>query len=865
MNSPIISRMCYLVMCGIVAILGAENNLVFADLTISHTPLADTYDLQNDREVRAISTAESILLFYRVDGSSFSVVSGISSEKPGIIPPFPPGSLIEYYIEASDTEGNVVTSPSNAPLNLHSYRVVDPSVGSKALSLDGNGDYVQIPHQDLLDVSKSFSLELYIKRQGDLGRNQFLISKNQTGGSDKPGYILQLTPGNMMHMFWEETNSSREQRLIGDSPIDDAEWHHWAYVRDADMDTSLLYIDGELYKSMFYPNEIGDVDNAPLFIGAEGGTAQFFKGLIDEVRIWDRSLTQSEIRANMRRGLVGDQEELAGYWAFDEIDAEGLVPDLSGNGNHGTLKGDAHLVPSDSGILTFNRGFLHTPSDSVSFSEDSLSLSAEVLSYRRQASSALLLYRVAENENFKQAEMVFDNGMVTGQIPPLPLKTAVEYYFHSSDDLGDILTPVGAPDSLFSYLIHGPDIETSPSLLSFGVVEIAQTHIETLTVTNAGNSPLTVSSIRSSNPRFRPLIPAFDVAPGESLSVPVGFTPISDEAQEGELTLVTNDVPADTVTVSLKGMSTDADTPPEPVPDTRGDIDGDGEITSGDAILVLRMAAGLLTPADAQLVTADVDDDGSITAGDAILILRMAAGLIDPPTKRMVGQPISLLPVDMQLREADSSSDGSYALVLTLDRMDGIAGGDLELRYDSHLKLSEDIRLKGLSPGASSIVNQEDGRIRLSFIDPNGYNENSPLTLHIPFTGGKPDTPITLRLQGRLYDRRGTLAGSVHFQQEAPLTLPTIFVLHPNYPNPFNASTSLRYELPRAGHVVLHIYSLTGQLVKTLVDRSATTGYHEVEWNGKDEQGKEVGSGIYISRLSLDNGIKATRRMVLLK
>ena len=71
-----------------------------------------------------------------------------------------------------------------------------------------------------------------------------------------------------------------------------------------------------------------------------------------------------------------------------------------------------------------------------------------------------------------------------------------------------------------------------------------------------------------------------------------------------------------------------------------------------------------------------------------------------------------------------------------------------------------------------------------------------------------------------------------------------------NYPNPFNPSTTIRYELPMPGHVGLAIYDITGRLVHQLVKKSASSGIHTAVWNGTNDGGQMVPSGLYVYRLS---------------
>lgn len=77
--------------------------------------------------------------------------------------------------------------------------------------------------------------------------------------------------------------------------------------------------------------------------------------------------------------------------------------------------------------------------------------------------------------------------------------------------------------------------------------------------------------------------------------------------------------------------------------------------------------------------------------------------------------------------------------------------------------------------------------------------------------------------------------------------------LYPNFPNPFNPETTLRFALPKAAEVRLDIYNVKGQLVKTLAEGQMEAGNRQLVWNGKDANGMEVGSGIYLCRLVSGN------------
>jgi hypothetical protein len=84
-----------------------------------------------------------------------------------------------------------------------------------------------------------------------------------------------------------------------------------------------------------------------------------------------------------------------------------------------------------------------------------------------------------------------------------------------------------------------------------------------------------------------------------------------------------------------------------------------------------------------------------------------------------------------------------------------------------------------------------------------------------------------------------------------------------NYPNPFNPSTRIDYYLPRQYHVKMTIYDVNGKRVRSLVDQPARVGHHWVIWNGLDDSGNRVSSGVYFYRLRVGNNVIAKKLVVV--
>ena len=107
----------------------------------------------------------------------------------------------------------------------------------------------------------------------------------------------------------------------------------------------------------------------------------------------------------------------------------------------------------------------------------------------------------------------------------------------------------------------------------------------------------------------------------------------------------------------------------------------------------------------------------------------------------------------------------------------------------------------------------------------------------------------TIAIELTLHSRPVTITVTETGVDEQDDAVPDRYALFPNFPNPFNPSTEIRYDLPEASEVVLKIYNMYGQEVITLVNESQTAGRKTVYWDGLDLRGQRVPSGIYVCRI----------------
>ena len=94
--------------------------------------------------------------------------------------------------------------------------------------------------------------------------------------------------------------------------------------------------------------------------------------------------------------------------------------------------------------------------------------------------------------------------------------------------------------------------------------------------------------------------------------------------------------------------------------------------------------------------------------------------------------------------------------------------------------------------------------------------------------------------------------------------IPTEYALLQNYPNPFNPTTEIRFRIPETSNVLLRVFDILGREVRTLANADYSVGFHTIRWDGMDNLGNEVSSGIYFYQLKVDD-FSQVRKMNLLR
>jgi|GEM_PF-1610690 len=235
------------------------------------------------------------------------------------------------YIEAGDElsvfDGNLCVGMADVNLNSN----------EQSAMFDGSGDYLQVANSSTLNPNL-ITVEAWVKTT-DGGSSRSIVSK--TNGCASSGYLLWLNQngsGAGKPGFWVGNGPW----LNADIAIHDGIWHHIAGTYDGV--TARIYVDGVLYNSRSASENL--TSSNTLQIGGSTYCGNYLNGNIDEVRIWNYSLDENELRQSMNKSIIGNEDGLVGYWPFD-----GNFLDKSGLGHPTVVYGNTILTYSTPVLL----------------------------------------------------------------------------------------------------------------------------------------------------------------------------------------------------------------------------------------------------------------------------------------------------------------------------------------------------------------------------------------------------------------------------------------------------------------------------------------------------------------------------------
>ena len=297
------------------------------------------------------------------------------------------------------------------------------------------------------------------------------------------------------------------------------------------------------------------------------------------------------------------------------------------------------------------------------------------------------------------------------------------------------------------------------------------------------------------------------------------------------------------------------------VPYTLGDADFDSDVTINDVLEVVDFILEEDVPTEDQIRNCDVNSDEEINIADVVMMVDIIFG----GTGRIVGVDAG------EIAYIDLKTDFKKSLLTFEIEYNGpVRGIEFELKFDptmvnvmppSLLNFQENVMI--------SYTEKEPGILKVLAADlQGGYIEatdNSYMSIPVEFMGNERENSFVTLDGIKLAGADGSLINTVSRTNSSEVkVIPGAFALHQNFPNPFNPSTEIRFDLPEAGNVNLAIYNLMGQKIRTLSSDNMTPGYHAIIWDGTNDIGSQVATGMYFYSIQ-SNEFQATKKMLFLK
>ena len=446
-------------------------------------------------------------------------------------------------------------------------------------------------------------------------------------------------------------------------------------------------------------------------------------------------------------------------------------------------------------------------------------------------------------------------------------------------ETGDGLFGYGSYSAVALSAVSGlaPDITAITDTVTLDSVQIGDSTTAQITFQNEGNVPLTVYSVTSDTGLF--MIPDYSgqVAAGDTVDLTITFTPIEIIMVTGHIVIVSNDPDQPTLLIPVNGEGM----PPPPVvvqplpdialledsgPDTilvalnEYFTDNYSSLTffaiSSDTSALQAMTMG----AEALVVEPQPNwfgvvniyvgaTNGYFNVYDTVQVT--VQGVNDPP-ETFALETVDTVFVNLENVETDSLS------------LAWAAAADVE---DDTITYFVTAELRALSSAGGAVLYNMDTTLTASpariaygllaeLIDEQGL-VNGELEWDVIAMDGTDSTWSANGPAVAVVDIQGTLG------IEDDL-LPMTFALYQNYPNPFNPTTIITYDLPEAARVELVIHDILGQRVATMKNDRQEAGSYQVRWNGTNDLGAPVSTGLYFYQLN-STSFSATKKMVFMK
>jgi len=446
-------------------------------------------------------------------------------------------------------------------------------------------------------------------------------------------------------------------------------------------------------------------------------------------------------------------------------------------------------------------------------------------------------------------------------------------------ETGDGLFGYGSYSAVALSAVSGlvPDITAITDTVTLDSVQIGDSTTAQITFQNEGNVPLTVYSVTSDTGLF--MIPDYSgqVAAGDTVDLTITFTPIDIIMVTGHIVIESNDPDQPVLLIQVSGQGIPP--PPvviQPLPDIVMLED-----SGPDTLLVAlnEYFTDNYSPLTFFAISSDTNALEAMTVGGEALVMEPMSnwfGAVNIYVGATNGYFIVYDTVQVTVQGVNDPPE-TFALE-TVDTvfidLENVETDSLSLAWAAAIDVEDDTityfvtaELRALSSAGGAVLYNMGITLTASLahiaygllvdlIDGQGL-VNAELEWDVIATDGMDSTWSANGPAVAVVDIHGILG------IEDDL-LPMTFALYQNYPNPFNPTTIISYDLPEAARVELVIYDILGQLVATMKNGRQEAGSYQVIWNGTNDLGAPVSTGLYFFQLN-STSFSATKKMIFMK
>ncbi|NOZ60960.1 MAG: T9SS type A sorting domain-containing protein [Calditrichaeota bacterium] len=330
----------------------------------------------------------------------------------------------------------------------------------------------------------------------------------------------------------------------------------------------------------------------------------------------------------------------------------------------------------------------------------------------------------------------------------------------------------------------------------------------------------------------------------------------------------------------------------------------DTAISGADVLMLMKNLAFLITLNDDQKIAADVTKDGDLSGADVQAMMRHLAffttntshtgewrffpedttiDFSEDTNVDFVGYLLGDVNLswsnsallskngrngtifDLKFGAPEQSETAEISIPLILNTSDEKMNTLLfSMTYPaSALKFKRVEWTRSLSSFQKVINSEKEGKLHLAMAGVTGISFNEAIGYLVFEKNAVQRNQLELQFTRAIVNDKELKDLPILILNQNPTHVPDKFALQQNFPNPFNSMTIIQYQLPQKSEVDIAIYNCLGQRIKTLICGKREAGCYQIIWNGKDEHGKEVGSGIYFYYLKTRNHIIGKKMVVI--